>query len=250
MTRTSLTIVTISYGNYDELIETINSVALQKNLLISPVEVILVLNGYSSDQIKKIKSICKDIPKVIYRIGEDKSLYNAMNIGLEKCRNSHVLFLNSGDKLNSINCIEIILNRIVLNEISVFQCIQYFENENYLRPNSTDLANARKISHQAFVAPTTTSIFFNEKILISADSDWMQKKLKMHKFNYCEKPITKFKLGGVSNKHSIQSALNQILNKQYIKAGFEILKYMSLIIFTDNMRYRIKAKINNFERLK
>ena len=99
-----LSIITIHKGPTKDLIKTINSVANQNHipfdhLIISPKIPVYFKDKYNKKYIK-------------YIIGRDKSIYNAMNIGLNLTRKRSILFLNSGDVFFNKDCVKNIYEAI------------------------------------------------------------------------------------------------------------------------------------------
>ena len=98
------TIITIHKGDINLLKKTIFSVDNQSNkpyrhLVISP-----------DLKLSECKIFRKKYRSFI--LGQDNSIYNAMNIGLQKTKKNYVLFLNSGDCLVNKNITDYIYNLI------------------------------------------------------------------------------------------------------------------------------------------
>ena len=79
-----LSIITISYKNIQELKETLDSINSQ---VINCHENILVLSGYSEkEKIEITQSYSSDFRKFYWDL--DNSLFNAMNVGIQKSSDS------------------------------------------------------------------------------------------------------------------------------------------------------------------
>lgn len=96
-----LSIITINYNNDKGLEKTILSVLAQS---FSNFEYIIIDAGSSDNSVEIIK---KYEHKISYWISErDAGIYNGMNKGLNKAMGRFCLFLNSGDYLQSNNCLQ------------------------------------------------------------------------------------------------------------------------------------------------
>lgn len=90
-----LSIVTINYNNLTGLKTTLNSVSYIKPFV--DLEYIVV-DGYSSDGSRELLQNNTAVIDVLI-IEPDTGIYNAMNKGIFAASGSHILFLNSGEKL-------------------------------------------------------------------------------------------------------------------------------------------------------
>jgi len=115
-----LSIITINQNNANGLIKTIQSVITQR---IRDFEYIIV-DGLSSDEsVDIINSYSKHIKAWISE--PDNGIYNAMNKGIRMVSGDYLLFLNSGDRLASVDVIERVLpylnnkNDIVSGELEM-----------------------------------------------------------------------------------------------------------------------------------
>ena len=102
-----IAIVTVHAGETKNLIKTIQSVNSQ---FLKPDLHLIVSKNYDS----KILQYKKKYNKFIFK--KDKSIYNAMNIGLKFTKDYFLFFLNSGDYLYSRNTIKIIKRFISLHK--------------------------------------------------------------------------------------------------------------------------------------
>lgn len=97
-------IITIHKGKFTNLLKTIKSVDKQKKKLSKHIVIAKNLNYI---QLKYIQAKSRTLIH-----NKDKSIYNAMNIGLKITKKNHLLFLNSGDCLVNKNITEYIYNLI------------------------------------------------------------------------------------------------------------------------------------------
>jgi len=125
-----LSIVTIfRLGEISELIKTLNSV---KKQTCQPYQHLLVISNINDEN--EFKELL-DYDSGLFIINQDRSLYNAMNIGLHHADGDAVYFLNGGDQLHSINAIKIIIEKMKPGvDCLLFRTIQYYKNDGYIRP--------------------------------------------------------------------------------------------------------------------
>lgn len=99
-----LSIITINYNNAAGLKKTMDSVIHQTYKEFE----FIVIDGDSNDGSKEI--ISENAHRLTYWISEkDTGIYNAMNKGIKKATGQYLLFLNSGDFLESNSVVESIL---------------------------------------------------------------------------------------------------------------------------------------------
>ena len=94
-------IITVHKGNMDQLIKTFNSVYQQSH---HP-DLYLII-GKQINNLKELKK--KSFIKIINNHPQDKSLWDAMNLGLKLTKDYFVMFLNSGDQLSNKKSIFIV----------------------------------------------------------------------------------------------------------------------------------------------
>ena len=237
MSRLSkVTIVTVNYDNLNDLIKTLDSV---DNQTVKPKKHIIVTKKINSHHLKKLK---KKNRKFI--VGQDSSLYNAMNIGKKLCINSPVIFLNGGDVFynpTSIYLIQRYFKSLSRNKVVIFKTIlankkdifypkkQFFKKKNYLPHSSFIFFNSKYNS----------DINFDEKMIITADGKWMREILK--KSNGLVKVNQNLviqNLDGQSSNPSIRSIYNR-LNENILSGLKEILKFFISLFLSKKFYFRI-----------
>ena len=88
MNNNLLSIVTIGFNNFNEVIETINSIDSQE---LKPFENILVLSNFSDKEKETLtNNYSLNYRKFYWDI--DTSLFNAMNIGIRKSNGNSIFF--------------------------------------------------------------------------------------------------------------------------------------------------------------
>ena len=127
-----IAIVTVHAGETNNLIKTMESVNSQN---IKPDLHLIVSKDYD----RKILLHQKKYNKFIFK--KDKSIYNAMNIGLRNTKNYFLFFLNSGDYLYSRNTIKVIKRFISLykNKCINFKTILEYKKKRFILFNNTIL---------------------------------------------------------------------------------------------------------------
>ena len=93
--KIDLTIITITFNNENELLETYNSV---EKLIIDYGVNHIIINGGS-----KLKNISKFQSYIIQE--KDTGIYNALNKGVNKVKTNNLMFLHSGDIIYDIGAL-------------------------------------------------------------------------------------------------------------------------------------------------
>lgn len=228
-------IVTINYDNLNDLKKTIKSVDNQKT---KPQKHIIISRKLKLNQLKKFK---KSYRKFI--LGQDNSLYNAMNIGKKNSLNSPVIFLNSGDVFYnrySIDLIQKYYQALKKNKVIVFKTVlvnkndffypkkKYFNNKNYLPHSSFIFLNSKNYSN----------INFDEKMIITADGKWMREILKKSNGLIKVKNNLVFQnLDGQSSVPSLRTIFYRF--KENTFSGLkEIFKFLIKIFLNKNLYFK------------
>lgn len=236
--KKGLCIVTISNGNIKELRKTINSINKQ---IMQPDQHIVVCkntNNYNLSIFKKKNRI--------FIINKDKSLYDAMNIGLAYNNFSHVWFLNSEDKLyNNLSILNLkkylllqktlIAKTILQNSYDLFFPLKKkYLSKNYL-PHS---------SFVAFLDRSNQKVKFSLDHEVEADGIWMQRIIQRKKI-FLNVYLTIHKLGGVSTKPGIDKILKYKSFKEILK---QILKFLCSLFINEKLYFRL-IYVNKYLRI-
>ena len=151
----------------------------------------------------------------LYLWSEPQGIFSAMNVGLNACMGSRVLFLNAGDVLNEMNTISQIHEFVSMNsQAKVLYGDVCFVSEDGITsitppPFDFDLERSRKFSagrfppHQGLLAPRETLIElrgFDESYKIASDYKSTLLLSEQVEFEYLPLVVTRFTLGGVSSK--------------------------------------------------
>jgi hypothetical protein len=228
----SIHIITVSDGKLKTLIPTLKSIDSQnfkgvKNFVISKKKIINIKNIYKT---KKRFFIHKN----------NSSIYEAMNHGLIKSKNNHLIFLNSGDIFFSNSSLKIIGQYIKKNPKKCLMFISVLKNnKNYFIPKKKIFFSKNFLTHSSFIRPPNDKdIGFNIKNKITADGDWMKDNIKKFKIKKIYNSVTTFYLGGVSNLPSKRS-LKMKINTGVISISKELLKFFLLRLINKSLFYKI-----------
>ena len=230
-----LAIITVHKGNSFVLEKTIKSVLSQNK---KPQKFIIVAQELPISILKKYKNSF-----IKFIIGKDKSIYNAMNIGLNVTKKNSVIFLNSGDYFYDKNCVKYIYNAIKKDpkSINLFKVVlsykkllfypkmKYFLSENYL-------------PHPGFLRPSIIKkkyfIKFNEKFATISDGIWMHKNLKIFNKIKINKNLVIHELGGVSTIPTFK-LMNEKKNVSLYVFFKELLKILLFNILDPALYYKL-----------
>lgn len=166
-----VSIVTITYNNYDELVKTLNS--LPDSDFIESV----VINGGKCEKTKEfLKTFSgKSISE------KDNGIADAFNKGVNLSSGQYIMFLNSGDelidKLYPEKAIEI-LGKNYNNEFVHSNLLFIDENRNqlFMRPQMKSIGRGMPYLHPTMIVKKRLFDqigLFNTKLKIAMDFDWI-----------------------------------------------------------------------------
>ena len=229
-----INIISVSDGNEKELELTIKSV---KNQIYNFYKHIIIAKKLSKKFIIKYKS-----RKIIFIVGKDKSIYNAMNIGEKISFKKHTIYLNSGDVFFSNKTLEIISNKIAQTKNLNIQFVSILKfNKTLFYPRKKYFYSAHACTHSSFIRSPIKKkniIFYDENFKITADGQWMKENIKLNGLKKFYIPITIFSLNGISTLPSIKTIL---IKKRVSLIDFykEIIKYIILRLVSKKFFYLI-----------
>lgn len=186
---TKLSIVTIHKGNLKSLSLTINSIYPKLNSSIEHI----VVGNVPEENSELLIELCY-LSKCI--VNEDKSLYDAMNIGLQNAKGTFINFMNSGDELIG----DIPIDKLNIEACYLFRTLLFMDSIEYQAVNI-------KLNHQNFIAPLNTSIRYIESFGLFADAEWMSQSIKIYGLIVIEDIYARFSYGGISTKPGVIEAL-------------------------------------------
>ncbi len=256
-----LTICTISKSFDKELLKTLECLFKQNSTKYKLI-VIVSRNNKKNKNYRKIIEYIKFFTNkkilIQHLIGKDNSIYDAMNIGLNKTKTSHLLYLNAGDKLSSNFCIELIGEKIlqVPKASHAFSVYNVYKKNIWIRNSNKNFRNFLSSPnytppHQGFVAFIGKEKFpFDTKVGFNADSKWINIYTKK-KCIYHKEVISIFKLGGISNSYEFISVIKKLKNpkiKLMIKIKI-ILKFLFFKQTNKTFAYTILHFLKGFKKI-
>lgn len=242
-----LSIITISYNDPQGLQLTVDSVANQTK---KPFEHILLLSGIDDTKKNSIVEHYTNSYTQIY-INVDSSLYNAMNIGLDKSKGNAVCFLNGGDSFFDNNAIHHINNLWEPNKCLIFRSLIYYESDMFIKPSKKNFKQILNfITHQSFVCPHSKNyVSYMEEKKIDADTFWIKENLSKYGYIASLEILSNFQLGGLSSYPSLKTLKLRIKTKQRIsKCIYELIKILMLNTLGKKRYFRLICKSNHFEK--
>lgn len=175
MNDNKITVITVVYNSINQIEQTINNIL---NIKHANITYIIVDGGSTDGTLDIIKRYQDDLKWVSEK---DKGIYDAMNKGWEMAdADSHILFINSGDKILSFPQVKLSNDNIYYGNVILSDGRIYNSNVGFM------LKIGNTIHHQALMIPkkVSTAPPFNINYRVYADFDFNQKLLKRNiKFN-------------------------------------------------------------------
>lgn len=200
-----LSIVTVHKGPLSELKRTIDSIYSRFD---SQTEHIVV-GRVPDSEIRAVREICKQSRLVI---NEDKSLYDAMNIGLRQAVGQFVVFINSGDELCEFT---------LSGELTERTCHLFIPTLGI--DGKKIVSSMHGINHQNFIAPNDKEICFEEEYKIFTDAHWMNRMVNKYGVKRCPNRLSIFNYGGLSTRPKLTEAWQNMRVDRYFVARFKLL---------------------------
>ncbi len=248
METIDLSIVTIAYQNFEELKETLETIDSQT---IKPQENNLILSGFNDKEKEAIlKKYSRSYRNFYWDL--DSSLFNAMNVGIDKSNSYFILFLNAGDTFYSNYCLEVAKTNLHEDICYSFKTLQVFENISILRENIPQkglLGLGRETNlppHQGFIAPNKKEIYFNENLRVSADNEWMGRNMSKYGIFFSDKIIANFKLGGQSTYPTLKIIYIKLKYEKFLRFVIECLKYSYSLFVSKKLYFVTMAKLRKY----
>ena len=228
-----IAVITIHGGCGEELKRTLDSIDKQ---IIKP-DLNLVI-------IKKMNNFDFKFYKKKYRkfiIGKDKSLWNAMNIGIKYTKKFNIIFLNSGDKFFSKKSIKFISYELKKNYNCplIFKTILKYK-KNLFYPKKKYFNDDQYSPHPSFIRQSINKSkieYFNEKNKINADGFWMR-NIRKKKYMKINRVISVYYLGGRSSNPSLGSVRN-LLEFDTFGGIKELFKYLLCKLLSQEIYYKV-----------
>lgn len=202
----------------------------------------IIIDGASSDA---TLSIIKSAPNERRRLSSDpdRGIYDAMNRGLERARGRYVIFLNAGDRFHSPTTLNLYASAISVNPEAD---IVYGEtdivdiNGNYIGPRhlsapevltAESFADGMLVCHQAFMASTRITSYYDVRYKFSADYDWCIRCLQRSRLNINLNAVTIDYLNeGETTRNRSRSLYERFkIMSYYFGAGKSIRRHFSFL---------------------
>ena len=178
-----LSLVTVTFNNFDELVTTVNSVKpLYPNLEH------LIINGGSCLETKEyLNSLSNEYSNVLAISEPDQGIYDAFNKGVRNSTGKFIVFLNSGDYLIDQQYYKKAVDQLFKNKtLDFIHSSLTFDHEKYGKYSLHPLKNGNPALGMPYLHPTMVlrkSLFdqyglFDESFSISGDFDWTCRILK------------------------------------------------------------------------
>jgi glycosyltransferase involved in cell wall biosynthesis len=241
-------IITINLNNSKGLLNTLNSIHLQKFTNFEHI----IIDGFSSDESLIILNSIKN-DNCTWISEKDYGIYDAMNKGISKSKGDYILFLNSGDSFYDENSLSTLIFNLFDFDIIYGDIIDNSYN-NYKKISFPKIITLEYmlcagLPHQA--TAFKRSLFYkygfyetNYKII----SDWafFMSILFIHKisYKYLNVPIACFEGEGVSSK---KSNLKLIINEHL---DFLNEKFPTYVKYFKRNSIQVQRYINSFPRWK
>lgn len=177
-----ISIVTITYNNFDELIETLNSIP--ESALIESI----VINGGQCERTKEFLKtyLGKSITE------KDEGIADAFNKGVKLSSGKYIMFLNSGDALIEKSYPEKALkifeeNRNISFVHSNLLLVDNSNPELFMRPTFSNLGRGMPFLHPTMIVKKELFDIigmFDKSLKIAMDFDWIVKLVKNNFIGY------------------------------------------------------------------
>lgn len=218
-----VSIITINYNNATGLERTIKSIVSQNHTDFE----YLVIDGNSSD--RSIDIIKENESRIDFWISEpDSGIYNAMNKGIKLAKGEYILFVNSGDVIQTQADIRGIIGQISDEDIIYFNLEIADSNVNYIKsyPDQLDFKHFAEDSlpHTASFIKRELLVnygYYSENMKIASDWAFFIDAVCLSKCTYkhVNETFSTFFIDGISsdatNRMLLQTERNQHIASAY-----------------------------------
>jgi glycosyltransferase involved in cell wall biosynthesis len=242
-----VTVITVVYNGEKYLQQTIDSI---RNQTYKNIEYIIIDGGSTDGTLDIIESNLDVVTKYISE--QDRGLYDAMNKGISLANGELIGTINSDDWYE-LNTIEIVVDKYIQHkDKSIFHADRYDVLENGERRRFNFNPSEFKFIYYSmtFSHPTMfitkdeySKHLYNINLKSHADYQftleaWLNDNSK---FYYINKPLTNFRLGGISGNLSLLSEL---------KEGYIARKYASLPAIKNIISYIFRLSVFSIYKIK
>ena len=268
----SLTVITLTKNNHDELIKTFNSIKKQD---FEEFIELLIIDGSNKENfllnklfINRQKVSIKN-KIIINHINANKEevfgIYPSMNYGINNSIGENIIFMNSGDEFFNKKSIYKLLKGI--KSLKVKSCICFGQAEIKTKigiswrvpgqkiKNINSWLKIMKPNHQSIIVSRflAKKTLFKEDCPIIADHIWKKDILNLsEKFKYIDEPVSKFYIGGVSSSKPTFKHVKIQLKNKYISKFKKLLILIRFFIPKWSYKYLVfmqKLKLQFIETI-
>jgi glycosyltransferase involved in cell wall biosynthesis len=256
-----ISVITVNRNNSKGLEKTITSVITQSYRNVE----YIIIDGASTDN--SIEIIKRFESKIYYWISEkDDGIYNAMNKGIAKATGEYLLFLNSGDYLQSPESLSILTDNIQEEGLIYGNIVVKDQASEWIKKYPAELTFSYfledTLPHPATLIKRSLleKDGFNDNLKIVSDWEFFICTICKYskKYKYVDGTISVFNLDGISSKpesHAlIHAEKSAVLKKHFSSFLSDYEHYFRLINDTQNLlkssSYKLFTKVKNNPVLK
>lgn len=219
----SLTVVTCGFKNMDEVKLSLDSIRKFRN---GHPRIMLVLSEFTTLEIESLEQDFSDLPLVIFQVPAE-GVYKAMNYAVGKVGSGHVLFLNSGDLIESESALHTLVSSCKPNQWGYGQAVitkdksdnnRTYRFSPYVR--LFHLLGLKYIPHPSTIIPISLIRElggFDPSYPVAADQKLLLQCSLTSKPLVLKSSVSNFKLGGISTRSSRE------IVRDFRKISLEIL---------------------------
>lgn len=238
-----ISVITVCRNAVDCLEDTIISVLSQDFIKLE----YIIIDGKSTDGSIEILDKYKNIVNFILS-ESDSGIYDAMNKGVKYAGGEYVIFMNAGDTFASIDIVRKISNYLT-DDISVLYGNTRFvgKSTNFLRSPRENFYFGLPFCHQSCATKRSELLRFPFILNnIYADYDFYSHLYNSGlKFLYIDEIISNYKLGGISEKATLNNIF-QIVSVCNINFGW----MRSLILFLFLLIRYLSKKLTSISKIR
>ncbi len=267
MVLINLSIVTITFNNFEELKKTVHSAFAQK-LGKYLAELVIINGGSCSLTLEYLKNLQSSNPNILIKAisGPDSGIADAFNKGLNAASGESIIYLNSGDLLTDENYLEQGLTLLEQNKSYDFVHAQVVFTDILVGPllmvpRMYNVGRGMPYYHQTMICRKDAILkagAFNTSFRITMDYDLV---VRMHKLNmhgiYHPYPVIEMDGSGISatmewksinesKRSMIDNGVFDLVHKYYFykRVLFYFIRKILLILHLDSL-LKVLKKISN-----
>ena len=247
-----ISVITVCKNAENTIEETLKSVCKQTYPNIQ----YIIKDGISTDStLNIVKKYERYISNIIS--GQDKSIYDAMNIALQYASGDYVFFLNADDQFFSSDTIRSVVGALQeTNADIIYGDLIFMNNQRYWGYYSNDQPLSRlkvtifPITHQSVFKKrelfNILGTYNYQDFAVAANWNWVCRAFENEfKFQYLSMPICKFSLNGFGLRTDFRHERKRIYNR-YLRAQDKLLA--PFYYEFHRLRHKIKTKSFNITK--